>query len=105
MATILSCSNSRDAPVAVGAATGLECLHHGFPGSGMLLCLAPELRVPRVLVAALGHAHRRQDLAELILVPQRRRHRRLLRVGQQLRVGARVFFYYLEGIISASSVL
>ena len=63
----------------------------------MPLRLAPGLRAPLVPVAALGHAHRRQDLAELILVPRRRRHRRLLRVGRRPRVGARVFFYYLEG--------
>ena len=63
----------------------------------MFLGLAFELHVPRVLVAALGHAHHGEQLAELILGPQRRHHRRLLRVGQAVRVGARVFFYYLEG--------
>ena len=63
----------------------------------MPLRLAPGPRAPRAPVAALGHAHRRQDLAELILVPRRRSRRRLLRVGRQLRVGARVFSCYLEG--------
>ena len=86
-----------DPTITVGPAAGLESLDHGLPGGGMLLGLAFCLGVHRVFVAALGHAHDGQELAELILGPQRRHHRRLLRVGQQVRVGARVFFYYLEG--------
>ena len=85
------------APVAVGAAAGLERLDHGLAGGRVLLGLAPGLGAPRVLVAALGHAHHGQDLAEFPPGPKRRHHRRLLRVGQQPRFGARVFFYYLEG--------
>lgn len=86
-----------DAPVAVGAAAGLEGLHHGAAGVRALAALALGPGAPRVLVAALGHAGDGQDLAEPIPGPQRRHHLRLLRVGQAARVGARVFFYYLEG--------
>ena len=56
----------------------------------MPLRLAPGPRVPRAPVAAPVRARRRQGLAEPVLVPRRRRHRRPPRVGRRPRVGARV---------------
>lgn len=85
------------APVAVGAAAGLERLDDRLPRCGVLFGLASGLGVPGVFVAALGHARHGQDLTELVFSPQRLHHRRLLLVRQQLWVGALVFFYYLEG--------
>ena len=85
------------APVAVCAAAGLERLDQGLPGCGVLFVLAFDLGVPGVLVAALGHAHHGQDLAEPVFSPQRLHHRRLLLVRQQLWVGALVFLCCLEG--------
>ena len=85
------------APVSVGPAALLECGPDGLPGGGALRALAPGQGPLRVLIAALGHAHGGQQLPEAPPPPQRLHHRRLLPVRQPVRVGARVFFYDLEG--------
>lgn len=85
------------APVAVCAAAGPGRLDHGLAGGRVPLGLVLGLGASRVLAAALGRARHGQDLAEPVFSPQRLHHRRLLLVRRQLRVGAPVFFYHLEG--------
>ena len=65
------------APAAAGSAAGPGRLDHGLAGVRVPLGPALGLGAPRVPVAALGHAHHGQDLAEPAFSPQRLRHRRV----------------------------
>ncbi len=70
-------------PTAVSGATPTS-------GGGRARCSSP------------AGSSRSASTAGPVLVPRRRRHRRPLRVGRQLRVGARVFSCYLEGRLAGA---